>query len=122
MGKQRKVTLEGHAFGESDHRGRAPVMPVMCATCPYGPNGDPPLRAESERIAITEGSPYCHSTGTLRGLPGTHVCHGARKYQAEIFHRLGVIPEPTFEAWDAVADSMGLKRCVGNPPPVAPSE
>jgi hypothetical protein len=64
--------------------------------------------------AIVEMTRICHSTGNdnginkRTGLP-EHVCRGARDLQLEFFASLGVIAEPTDEAWNDTRVDMGMK-------------
>lgn len=86
-----------------------PVMAAKCASCPFGPNGDPELRARVESRCLTEGSQICHHP-RLHGRRETHLCRGARDLQIEVYHRLGVLDEPTDDGWArawARADGRG---------------
>jgi hypothetical protein len=79
-----------------------PVMPASCKTCPFGPDGDPVLRAKIEHRVIVEASQTCHSTGVALDppRPDTHLCRGARDHQLQFFHRIGFLDEPTDAAWE----------------------
>lgn len=83
-----------------------PVMKAMCSTCPWR-HGSPAafLRADLEERSLHE-SRICHSTG------GSHVfeeakpvsaepmiCRGSRNFQLQLMCGLGVIAEPTDQAW-----------------------
>jgi len=48
---------------------------------------------------LSEASQICHHP-ILNGKTETHLCRGARDFQLEIFHRLGVIESETDQAWD----------------------
>lgn len=62
-----------------------------------------------EQRVLIEASQTCHSTGVVHGKSDTHLCRGARDFQIQIFHRLGVISSPTDEAWtDANARILKL--------------
>jgi hypothetical protein len=86
------------------------VTKVQCATCPFRDEGWKHLREFLTVRALTKGSPICHSTG-----PGALVkakskkaliCRGARLLQAQVFHRLGFLDEPTIEAWEKKAGEL----------------
>jgi len=76
-----------------------PVMQSNCETCPFGPNGDPHLRATVEARVISTASQTCHHTGSIHGKPDTHLCRGARDFQIQIFYRMGILDAETDEAW-----------------------
>lgn len=85
------------------------VMKKRCPTCPFGEKGE---RDRSPEIAdmvrtrcMKEASQICHHS-RLHGKKETHLCRGARDFQLEIFHRLGVIAEPTDEAWGKARADM----------------
>lgn len=48
---------------------------------------------------VSQNSLICHSTMD-KSKNKKLICRGARDYQLTIFHRLGVIDEPTDEAWN----------------------
>jgi hypothetical protein len=76
------------------------VMPAMCNTCPFGPNGDP-RTAEGvlhDVILPMAGSQICHHP-TLKGKKETHLCRGARDIQLRLLCAYGVLREPTDEAF-----------------------
>ena len=84
-----------------------PVMPKMCPTCPFGPNGCIELREKISSRVLSVASQTCHSTGVAIGKNyDTHLCRGARNLQLTVFHRLGVIAEPTDEAWMKAARQL----------------
>ncbi len=90
-----------------------PIMPEMCATCPFREDRDgvDEVRTGVMQRVLTEGSQTCHSNGIANGEPhDSHLCRGARNFQLEVFARLGVIKEPTDEAWDKRCQSMGLVK------------
>ena len=90
-----------------------PIMPEMCATCPFREDRDgvDEVRTGVMQRVLTEGSQTCHSTGIANGEPhDSHLCRGARNFQLEVFARLGVIDEPTDEAWDKRCHTMGLVK------------
>jgi len=85
-----------------------PVMKTMCATCPFRPRSEYAHLAGYLAVsAITEASRLCHSTGSSAinartGKP-SRICRGARDVQLRAMAAMGVIAEPTDEAW---ADAM----------------
>lgn len=74
-----------------------PVMKARCKTCPFGEEGNLDVKHNVES-RLLEALQMCHGTGWPKG---THLCRGARDWQLQVFYRLGVITEPTDEAWDA---------------------
>jgi hypothetical protein len=93
-----------------------PVMPAMCATCPFRDTGWTEVRALLQQRALSTATPICHSTGhaLTKRLGPSHLCRGARDFQIQIFYRLGVIDAPTEEAWIRKQRERGLAV---NPPP-----
>jgi hypothetical protein len=79
-------------------------MKEQCGTCPFlkdkcGRFPDPKLVASIEARILTKASQICHHP-SLHGKRQTHLCRGARDFQLMIFHRLGVLAEPTDKAWE----------------------
>lgn len=81
-----------------------PLLKEKCGTCPFR-EGSPHanLAAGLAESALTTSSRICHSTGSSAiyhrtGKPEA-LCRGARDVQLAYFYKLGVIPEPTDEAW-----------------------
>jgi hypothetical protein len=67
---------------------------AKCKTCIFHTNGkalplQPGRLEEIKRYLIGQYSHLCHTTDK--------TCYGALEYQAEMFHRLGVISDPTVE-------------------------
>jgi hypothetical protein len=87
-----------------------PVMKARCPTCPFGDGTGkdrvPEIANMVRQRCLTEASQICHHP-RLHGKPEKHLCRGARDYQLEIFHRLGVIREPTDKAWN---EARGLNH------------
>lgn len=88
-----------------------PVRKAKCRTCPFREDGWTHVRSLLEQRALTEGSPICHSSGkALTRHDGervkAHICRGARDFQLTIFHRLGVIAEPTDAAWEQALEGL----------------
>lgn len=83
-----------------------PIMKEMCKTCPFGPKGDQELADRIRLTVLTEASQTCHTTGVMIGKEDTHLCRGARDIQLRFFHILGVIAQPTDEAWQNKWDEL----------------
>lgn len=97
------------ATGITDIRGW-PVMQAKCPTCPFNKNRDgkeqlPDLADKVRRRCLTQASQICHHP-RLKGKKQNHLCMGARDFQLQVFHRLGVLDEPTDAAWDKKAEEM----------------
>lgn len=79
------------------------VMKKRCPTCPFGEKGkrdrSPSIANMVRERCLTQASQICHHP-SLHNKPQTHLCRGARDFQLEIFHRLGVIESATDRAWD----------------------
>lgn len=83
-----------------------PIMRERCETCPFREG-----RIGIMQRVLAEGSQTCHSTGIANGEPhDSHLCRGARNFQLQVFARLGVIEEPTDEAWEQRCRKMGLLK------------
>lgn len=79
------------------------VMHRRCSTCPFntdknGRHSDPALVNKITKRITSEANQICHHPA-LFGKEETHLCRGARDYQLDIFWKLGVLKEPTDEAW-----------------------
>lgn len=92
------------------------VCAEMCATCPFRPGSKYAfLKDDLTRSALTAGSRICHSTGSRNainhrtGKPPL-LCRGARDIQLRHFHSVGVIAEPTDEAWSKAWAEMKAKK------------
>jgi hypothetical protein len=78
-----------------------PVMKQQCATCPFGPNGDPrTCSGVIERSVRLNSSQICHHP-SLHGKRETHLCRGARDLQLKLLTAFGAISAPTDEAFSA---------------------
>jgi hypothetical protein len=85
-----------------------PVMKAKCATCPFrtderGRHVCPDVTNRVMQRIVSEASQICHHPQLL-GKQETHLCRGARDFQLDIFHRLGVIDAPTDAAWQRRLD------------------
>jgi len=77
-----------------------PVMKQHCATCPFGPNGDPVVcNSVIKRTIGLNASQLCHHP-SLHGKRQTHLCRGARDIQLRLMTAMGILSEPTDEAFD----------------------
>lgn len=78
-----------------------PVMKGKCKSCPFHEKhqGQIEIANMVRKRCMTEASQVCHHP-QLQGKKETHLCRGARDYQQQIFHRMGVIDAPTDEAWE----------------------
>lgn len=84
----------------------------MCATCPFRPDSPTSYLAPAiTESALSEASRICHSTGSNNafhartGKPAA-LCRGARDIQLGVFCALGVLSEPTDQAWDRAWEAM----------------
>lgn len=91
-----------------------PVRSTMCATCPFR-KGSPYayLAADLATSALDTASRICHSTGANNALhkhtgKPERLCRGARDIQLQVFAAMGVISEPTDEAWTTKCQEMGI--------------
>jgi hypothetical protein len=75
-----------------------PVMQAKCATCPIREGADMRLRADLQ-ARLLERSQLCHHP-MLNKKRSTHLCRGARDEQLTIMYRLGVLEQPTDQAWE----------------------
>ncbi len=95
---------------------------MMCPTCPFHEAGWKELRGLLVERALNEASPLCHMAGQFaldeRGnpLPSAErvsqenmICRGARNFQLNFFFEIGLISEPTDEAWAEKCTKMGIK-------------
>ena len=83
------------------------VMGAKFRTCPFREGNESPVTDMVKARCLTEASQICHHPKTV-GKEETHLCRGAREYQAEHFHRLGLLDEPTLEAWDAKRKELNV--------------
>ncbi len=79
------------------------VMPETCPTCPWREdegrlNLSPEHMKELLIQVLSISNQRCHAPA-LNGKPETRICRKARDIQLVVFHRLGVLTEPTDEAW-----------------------
>jgi len=84
------------------------VMPKQCATCPFKEDGCKEVRDAVIARSLEGINQTCHSTGAKYGKKDTHLCRGARDFQLQLFHSMGVIEEPTDKAWDAKRKELNV--------------
>ena len=89
------------------------VNAKMCDTCVFreGQKIVPPQRVGEIQEYLIQGTNHvCHTTDK--------ICRGARDYQLTIFHRMGIILEPTDEALyienDKVMNNENYKKRTAN--------
>jgi hypothetical protein len=88
-----------------------PVMKGKCPTCPFnkdenGRDAVPDIADMVRLRCLTEASQICHHP-RFHGKKEDHLCRGARDFQLELFHKLGVLSEPTDRAWEVVREQVG---------------
>jgi len=100
--------MKKHAYVDTS---RWPVMKKQCSTCVFAMTSDGhwvnPSLAKMVEKRILDCSQICHHP-RLFGRQETHLCRGTRDRQIELMHRLGVIPEPTDEAWEATRQRLNV--------------
>lgn len=83
------------------------INSASCGSCPFRDNGLDLNTAKITEIKIylIKGhNHFCHSD------PTNHtICRGGRSYQLHIWHRLGIITEPTDNALREALIGSGLK-------------
>lgn len=92
---------------------RLPVMPEMCATCPFRPGSKyAHLAGTLAQSAMAQSSRICHSTGSNAINANTgqpeRLCRGARDIQLNAFYAMRFITAPTDEAWHRKCLEMGI--------------
>jgi hypothetical protein len=93
------------------------VMTRQCSTCPFRVDGigrhpDPQLVSQIQLRCLVKASQICHHP-RLQGKPETHLCRGARNYQLQIFHQLGLLDAPTDVAWERAAAQLQTPKISG---------
>lgn len=74
------------------------VMSSKCVTCPFREDGDADLARAVRSRTLLQASQICHHPA-LKGKKQNHLCRGARGEQLALLHRMGLLPEPTDEAF-----------------------
>jgi hypothetical protein len=95
-----------------------PVMPAMCATCPFRPGSQYAYLADDlAKSAMSEASRICHSTGTsaIYGRTGKpeRICRGARDIQLKVMTAMGAIKAPTDAAWTEAVERLKAAKKPG---------
>lgn len=85
-----------------------PLTAAPCGSCPFGPNGVEEVATSVKQRILTQASQTCHSTGAIHGRRDTHLCRGARDFQLQILHRMGLLSAPTDDAWDEACVRLGV--------------
>ena len=67
------------------------VQPVKCKTCPWR-IGNQELISKITTKVLSQSNHICHNHDTK-------ICRGSRDVQIEIFHRVGILEEPTDEGY-----------------------
>lgn len=96
-----------------------PVMNKQCKSCIFRHDGNQ-VRLSSERMAeissyLVKGTQHiCHTPQA--GSKDNLICRGGRDFQLQVFHRLGVIAEPTDESLSEAMQAVGMDRSQLNHP------
>ncbi len=80
------------------------VNASRCHSCPFNENGCASIREMVQGRCMTEASQICHGTDNKT------LCRGARDFQIQMFHRLGVLKEPTDKCWNETWEKMKDKK------------
>lgn len=85
-------------------------MKSSCASCPFGPKGDPEIRESvTDRIMKFENSQICHHP-VLHGKKETHLCRGARDLQLQVLVSFGMLDEATDKAFAEKSRQLGVVK------------
>ncbi|HEY9764557.1 MAG TPA: hypothetical protein V6D07_18665 [Trichocoleus sp.] len=96
------------------------VRPAMCSKCPWRPENQSRfgsrLLAKLTEMVLNYSNHFCHLEQD-HGERSTWNCRGSRDLQLKIAFNMGVIPEPTDEAWRQTLEkiqqtSIGIGRQV----------
>lgn len=95
-----------------------PVMPAMCATCPFREGSPVAYLRESIAESAQVNGRICHSTHKRSAVyankppikGGPQICRGARDLQLKRIAAMGFIDAPTDEAWQKKCDEIGIVR------------
>lgn len=84
------------------------VMPAKCKSCPFGPDGNRGvMESVVSRLVKLSSSQICHHP-RLHGKRESHLCRGGRDFQLTLLHGMGMLSEPTDEAFAARSrEAMG---------------
>jgi hypothetical protein len=89
-----------------------PVAKVMCSTCIFRDDGNElelrEGRLDQIRIELIQGCSFvCHGPLLHHNDPKV-LCRGARDFQLQCWHRMGVIGEPTDESLSIAQKEAGF--------------
>jgi hypothetical protein len=93
-------------------KGATPVRAHQCASCIFRYDGNQ-VELRPDRLADIQGylirgrTHLCHEPDA-KGRRDALACRGGRDFQLQIWHRLGLLPEPTDEALRAKMVGLGL--------------
>ncbi len=87
------------------------VVSVQCASCPWRDDrgiirDQPEMLGNLMTAVLSRANQFCHAPA-LSGRAEMQICRGARDFQLQVFHRLGVLPAPTDQAW---ADTLSALK------------
>lgn len=86
-----------------------PVMKGMCLTCPFRHEHEGQIEIADmvRERCMTEASQICHHPW-LHNKNEDHLCRGARDFQLQVFHGMGVIEAATDEAWSKKREELAI--------------
>jgi hypothetical protein len=88
-----------------------PVMAHRCSSCPFNDDGDMEVRNAVMGRTILRASQVCHHP-RLYGKKESMLCRGARDEQLTILYRLGMLDEPTDEAFRVASEKYARESDV----------
>jgi hypothetical protein len=89
------------------------VREQMCEFCPWRKDGgvlhdSPEEFAVLRESVIFEANQRCHAPA-FDGEVESQICRGARNYQINFFHRLGILSEPSDRAWAEALEELQIE-------------
>ena len=85
------------------------VQPQMCATCPFRDGSSFEMyRQQIELRVLTQSNHLCHAP-QLHGKKADKVCRGAREYQKLMFWGIGLLPDTSDHAYNALLEVADLR-------------
>lgn len=82
-------------------------MKEKCASCPFRADGNADLASMVMQRTALGASQICHHP-RLKGKRETHLCRGARDIQLRTLVAIGLLKEPTDEAFTAESKRLGV--------------
>jgi hypothetical protein len=82
-------------------------MAAKCASCPFREGHDGELASKVLDRTLFQSSQICHHP-VLYGKRETHLCRGQRDIQLELLARMGMIDEPSDEAFARRSRELGV--------------